>query len=88
MSIPLGELLLYRGWASDPLCSFCHAHIETSTLLFISCEFVRPIWYASELGRLISQHFSSPAAFWLGYTGWWVHNPSMTKQQNIFVLIA
>ncbi|KAG5531062.1 hypothetical protein RHGRI_025876 [Rhododendron griersonianum] len=68
--LPVGDLLVRRGWQGTSVCTLCKHHSESLVHLFLLCDFVRPIWFGSDLGILIPSTPNHSISFWLG----WLHN--------------
>ena len=42
------EMLYERKMIDSPLCTFCQRHNETLLHLFVSCDYVKPLWSSIE----------------------------------------
>jgi hypothetical protein len=47
--IPVKEKLFKRGIKCVPLCSYCNNYVETIDHIFLECEWVKKVWFASPL---------------------------------------
>jgi ribonuclease HI len=48
-AIPVKEKLFKRGIKCVPLCSYCNNYVETIDHIFLECEWVKKVWFASPL---------------------------------------
>lgn len=64
--LPLRELLSSRVWNGDIFCPFCLRHIQTSIHIFLFCDFVRPIWFGSQVWFF---NFNNPVIFFVLLVG-------------------
>ncbi|CAL5386754.1 unnamed protein product [Camellia sinensis] len=69
--LPVKQNLVIKVFHDNLACPLCHSNLESTTYLFLSCEFVQQVWFGFSLGIYTSSHSATPVSFWLG--SWFSH---------------
>lgn len=66
-AIPVKDKLLKRGIRCAPLCAYCNDKLETIYHIFIECEWVRKVWFASPLTINLENSKTKHIQDWMDY---------------------